>query len=63
MLRPVSMPKSPLMVPGGEARGLVVPIMVRPYLTTSLPSHTMATTGPDDKNVTNCGKVGEREER
>lgn len=38
-----SMPKSPRMVPGALASGLVAPIMVRPVLTTSLPSNTMAT--------------------
>jgi len=35
------------MVPGAEARGLVAPSMVLPVLTTSLPSQTMATIGPE----------------
>lgn len=40
---PTSMPKSPLIVPGADAKGLVDPIKPLPVLMTSLPSHTMAT--------------------
>lgn len=40
-----SMQKSPRMVPGSEASGLVAPISLRPVETTALPSQTMATTG------------------
>jgi hypothetical protein len=46
------------MVPGADAKGFVAPIMVLPYFTTSLPSHTMATTGPEDRKVTSLGKKG-----
>ena len=41
------MAKSPRMVPGAEARGLVAPRMERPVLTASRPSQTMAATGPE----------------
>lgn len=58
MLRPTSSPKSPRMVPGAEARGLVAPIMARPVLTIPLPSKTMATTGPLDKKLTSLSKNG-----
>ena len=40
------MAKSPRIVPGADARGFVAPRRTRPVLTTSLPSHTMAQTGP-----------------
>ena len=40
-----SMQKSPRMVPGSEASGLVAPISLRPVATTDLPSQTIATTG------------------
>ena len=40
-----SMQKSPRMVPGSDASGLVAPISLRPVATTALPSQTMATTG------------------
>lgn len=39
--------KSPRIVPGALASGLVAPRIVRPVLTTSRPSHTMAQTGPE----------------
>ena len=38
--------KSPRMVPGAEASGFVAPSSVRPVLTTSRPSQTIAQTGP-----------------
>ena len=44
-----------LIVPGAEASGLVAPIMVRPNLTTSLPSHTVATTAPLERKSTSLG--------
>lgn len=43
--------KSPRMVPGAEARGLVAPRMERPVLTASRPSQTMAQTGPDPISI------------
>ena len=42
----LTMAKSPRMVPGLEARGLVAPRIMRPVLTTSRPSQTMAQIGP-----------------
>jgi len=42
---PISTPKSPRMVPGAEAKGLVTPIKPLPVLITSFPSHTIATCG------------------
>jgi hypothetical protein len=45
-------------LPGADASGLVAPIMDRPYLITSFPSHTMATTGPEDRKLTSFGKKG-----
>ncbi len=39
--------KSPRMVPGAEANGLVAPRRTRPVLTASLPSQTMAQIGPE----------------
>ena len=41
------MAKSPRMVPGAEARGLVAPRRTRPVLTASRPSQTMAQMGPE----------------
>ena len=41
-----TMAKSPRIVPGEEASGLVAPSRTRPVLTASLPSQTMAQTGP-----------------
>lgn len=35
-----------ILVPGAESLGLVAPRRVRPFLTASLPSQTMQTTGP-----------------
>ena len=43
------MAKSPLMVPGAESAGLVAPSILRPVTTAFFPSHTMATTGPEDR--------------
>lgn len=40
------MAKSPRMVPGCEASGLVAPRMARPVLTASRPCQTIAQTGP-----------------
>ena len=51
MLRPVSMQKSPRIVPGAESSGLVAPSMVRPVFTTLFPCQTMQTTGPDNMSV------------
>lgn len=39
--------KSPRMVPGALASGLVSPSILRPIATTSLPSQAMQTTGPE----------------
>jgi len=39
--------KSPRMVPGAEAKGLVAPRRTRPVLTASRPSQTMAQIGPE----------------
>lgn len=39
--------KSPRIVPGAEANGLVAPRRTRPVLTASLPSQTMAQIGPE----------------
>lgn len=44
-LRPTSIQKSPRMVPGALACGLVAPIIVRPVATTFLPSHTYISNG------------------
>jgi hypothetical protein len=46
--------KSPRMVPGAEARGLVAPRMARPVLTASRPSQTMAQMGPELMSDCNC---------
>lgn len=54
----MSMAKSPLMVPGAEAAGLVAPKIERPVLTTSLPSQTVAKIGPDNMYDNNDGKNG-----
>ena len=43
----LTMAKSPRMVPGWEARGLVATRMTRPVLTASRPSQTMAQMGPE----------------
>lgn len=43
MLRPTSMAKSPRIVPGSAARGLVAPISLRADATTPAPSHTYLT--------------------
>ena len=43
----LTMAKSPRMVPGAEARGLVAPRRTRPVLTASRPSQTMAQMGPE----------------
>lgn len=45
------MAKSPRMVPGWEARGLVAPRMARPVLTASRPSQIMAQTGPEPMSM------------
>lgn len=50
--------KSPRMVPGAEARGLVAPRMVRPVLTASLPSQTMAQMGPEFMYLMRPAKKG-----
>lgn len=42
----LTMAKSPRMVPGAEAKGLVAPRRTRPVLTASLPSQTIAQMGP-----------------
>lgn len=47
MLRPTSMAKSPRMVPQVLSAGRVAPSRMRPILMESLPSQTMATTGPE----------------
>eukprot|EP00877_Chromochloris_zofingiensis_P005327 jgi/Chrzof1/14796/Cz09g16150.t1 len=47
-----------LIVPGADASGLVAPIIVLPYFTTSFPSQTMAITGPEDRKFTSLGKNG-----
>ena len=52
------MAKSPRMVPGAEARGLVAPRRTRPVLTASRPSQTMAQMGPEAMYWTNPGKKG-----
>ena len=44
--------------PGAEARGLVAPSIVRPVLTASKPSQTMATTGPAAMYLIKPGKKG-----
>ena len=46
------------MEPGAEVRGLVSPIMRRAEAMTPLPSHTMATTGPEVMNSTSPLKKG-----
>jgi hypothetical protein len=55
---PTSMQKSPLKDPGSEANGLVAPMIFLPVLTTSLPSQTMQTTGPEHMYATNPAKNG-----
>ena len=47
MFLPTTTPKSPRMVPGALADGLVAPIKVLALATTPLPSQTKATTGPE----------------
>ena len=49
--REMSTQKSPRMVPGLESNGEVSPIMRRMEEMTEVPSQTMATTGPEDKNL------------
>ena len=44
--RPVTMEKSPRMVPGSDFDGSVAPSIFRPTLMTFTPSQTVATTGP-----------------
>lgn len=44
---PTSMAKSPRIVPGSDSKGLVAPMSLRADFTTPLPSHTIATTGPE----------------
>lgn len=46
MWKELTRAKSPRMVPGAEARGLVAPSRVRPVLTASLPCQTIAQMGP-----------------
>lgn len=53
-----TMAKSPRMVPGAEARGLVAPRMTRPVLTASRPSQTMAATGPEPMSGAMSAGVG-----
>ena len=53
----LTMAKSPRIVPGWEARGLVAPSSMRPVLTTSRPSHTMAQTGPLAMSVSGSVRV------
>jgi hypothetical protein len=50
-------------VPGAEARGLVAPRMVRPVLTASLPSQTMATTGPTKTGKKEAAKGEKNDQR
>ena len=45
-------------VPGSEASGLVAPSILRPVLTASTPSQTMATTGPAAIYLIRPGKKG-----
>ena len=56
--RPTSMQKSPRTVPGKELEGLVSPRIIRPDLTTFVPSHTIGITGPEAIYVTNDLKNG-----
>ena len=51
------MAKSPLMVPGADCNGLVAPKMALPCLTTSLPSQTVAKTGPITYKIIKMGKM------
>jgi hypothetical protein len=57
-MRGLTMAKSPRMVPGAEARGLVAPRRMRPVLTASRPSQTIAQMGPEFMYSTNPGKKG-----
>ena len=52
------MAKSPRMVPGAEANGLVAPRRTRPVLTASRPSKTMAAIGPEFMYLTRPAKNG-----
>jgi len=55
---PISTAKLPRRVPGSETDGLVAPMIFRPVATTFLPSHTIATTGPDIMYSTKPSKKG-----
>lgn len=56
MLYPMSMPKSPRIVPGSASRPLVAPISLRATEIASFPCHAMQTTGPEVTNLMSPGK-------
>ena len=58
MLRPMSTPKSPRIVPGDASPGLVAPIVCRASATASLASQIIATMGPEVMKDTRDGKKG-----
>ena len=47
-----------VIIPGSDASGLVAPSILRPVLTASRPSQTMATTGPEAMYLMRPGKKG-----
>ena len=57
-LLPMLTARSPRMLPGAAADGLVAPIIARTCATASSPSHTMATTGAEVMNATRPAKNG-----
>ena len=61
MLKPMSIPKSPRMVPGLASRPLVDPMRVRATAIASFPDHAMHTTGPAEvvEIVGRTGMTGE----
>ncbi|MNU11369.1 hypothetical protein D3C72_2591600 [compost metagenome] len=58
MLRPMSEAKSPRIEPVADWAGLVAPIMARAVVMTFLPSHAMATMGPEVMKSTRPAKKG-----
>ena len=49
------------MLPGLESNGAVSPIIARPVETTEAPSQTMATQGPEERNLHKPPKNGMEE--
>ena len=58
MFRPMSIPKSPRIVPGAASPGFVDPMVCRARATALFASQIMATMGPEVMNDTSDGEEG-----